>query len=447
MNVPNIRDILEKLSVLKNNVSILLSIIIVLVAVLLFVPTKLMSDKLRKEVETGSLSMGRKISNAINRPVATDLPAKMAGHLDTYANDANQVTLLALQSTERELLCYNNIFPKPPNDASMLLFQEFAQNYQSGIDKMLEQLKAMDCPTPDELQRGLETLSTGPRRQGVGMGVGMTARRTPRRVSMRDLGLSVRNMDDASYTIVDGICEDRAKAAGVYADALTIAGYSYWRDYQYDVKIEDAVKHCWYYQLAYWVIEDVMQTIAAANAGHDSLLDAPVKRLTQLTFTMGLKKASKVGKKGGPIIRGVSARRKKEVESDRPSYVMAVEEGLTESCTGRLTDENIDVIHFNFTVIVEAKSVLPFMQEVCSAKTHKFRGWKGDEPEQVFKHNQITILESSMSSIDRDRKDHARYRYGMEKVVELDMICEYIFDKQAYDPVIPAIVKNPPVEE
>ncbi len=447
MNAPDIKEILKKLSVLKNNKALLASIIIVLVAILLFIPTTVMSNKLTEQVERESVSMGRQISSAKSNPVPTDLPAKKEAHLGIYANDANQVTDLIQQSTERELLTYNIFYPPAPNDASMLLFQEFAQNYQNGIDKMFGQLGVRTCPTTEELQRGLETLSTGPRRTfGVGMGMSVPTM-APRRVTMRDLGLTVRNMDDASFTIVDGICEGRAKEAGLYGSPLDIAGYAFWREYQYDVKPEDAVKTCWYYQLAYWVIEDVMQTIAKANEGHASLLDAPVKRLTQLTFTMGLKKASKVGKKGGPIIRGMSARKKQEVESDRPSYIYDEIDQLTESCTGRLTDDNIDVVHFNFTVIVEAKSVLAFMKELCSAKTHTFRGWEGGQSPQVFKHNQITILESSSSSIDTEGRDHARYRYGKEKVMELDLICEYIFDKQAYDKVKPATVKNPPVEE
>jgi len=448
MNAPDIKDILKKLSVLKNNVSLLASIIIVIIAALLFIPTKLMSDRLTKRVETESLGMGRKVSSAISNPVSKDMPEKQAAYLSVYGNDANQVTLLALQSTERELLSYK-IFPDP-NDDSILLFQEFGQDYQKGIDTMFEKLKARDCPTTDELQRGLQTL-TGSRRGmgvGMGMGVGVSMQATPRRTSMRDLGLSVTRMDDASFTIVDGICESRAREAGVYGTPLDIAGYSFWREYKYSgVKKEDALKTCWYYQLAYWVIEDVVDTISTANAGHESLLGAPVKRLKQLTFTMGLKKASKVGKKGGAIIRGMSARKKKDVESDRPSYIMAIEEGLTESCTGRLTDDKIDVIHFNFTVIIEAKSLLPFMKTLCSAKTHTFQGWWGKKAPQQFKHNQITILETSTSSIDADGPEHARYRYGKEKVVEFDVICEYIFNKQAYDPIKPEIVKNPPAEE
>lgn len=448
MNTPDLKDVLQKLSVLTNNKSLLASIIIALVAILLFIPTTLMSNKLTERVEKESIGMARQIGGFLRNPVPADLPAKMQEHLGVYGNDADQVSLLALQSGRRELLSYN-IFPSAPNNASVLLFQEFAQNYQSGIDRMLEQLRARECPSVDELERGLETLSTGPRRgvgMGVGMGLGMPTA-TPRRTSMRDYGLSVRAMDDASFTIVDGICEGRAKTAGVYANPLNIAGYTYWRDYKYDVKVEESVKHCWYYQLAYWIIEDVFQTIATANEGHASLLDAPVKRLTQATFTMGLKKASKVGKKGGAIIRGGSARKKQEAESDRPSYIYEDIDQLTESLTGRLTNDNIDVTHFNFTVIVEAKSVLSFMKELCSAKTHTFRGWDGKQPPQTFKHNQITILECSTSSIDVDHKDHVRYRYGKEKVVELDMICEYVFNKQAYDEKKPEIIKNPPVEE
>jgi hypothetical protein len=430
---------------------LLASIIIVLVAVLLFIPSTLMSKSLTAQVEKESLGMGRKISSALRNPVAADLPDQMNKQAAVYSNDANQITALALQTTQRELLSYE-IFPKAPNDASTLLFLEFAQNYQSGIDKMFEQLRARECPSTAELEQGLETLSTGPQRglgMSMGMGMGMTAQRTPRRTTMMDLGLSVRGMTDASFTIVEGICEGRAKEAGLYGSPPDIAGYSYWGEYKYDVKSEESVKHCWYYQLAYWVIEDVMKTIGAANEGHASLLDAPVKRLTQLTFTMGLKKASKVGKKGGvAIIRGGSARRrKKDVESDRPIYVTAPEEQLTESCTGRVSDENIDVIHFNFTVIVEAKSVLSFMKELCNAKEHTFKGWEGDQPAQTFKHNQITILESSMSSIDTEGRDHARYRYGREKVVELDLICEYVFNRHAYDEKKPEVIKNPPLEE
>ena len=59
MNLPNFKDILkivlEKLSVLKNNISVMISIIIALLALLLFIPTQLLSNGLKKEIQSESI--------------------------------------------------------------------------------------------------------------------------------------------------------------------------------------------------------------------------------------------------------------------------------------------------------------------------------------------------------------------------------------------------------
>jgi len=139
-------------------------------------------------------------------------------------------------------------------------------------------------------------------------------------------------------------------------------------------------------------------------------------------------------------MRGLRTKRSLE---DKPSYILAVEEGLTKSCTARFCNDDIDVIHFNVTVLVSADAVLPFMQELCSAKEHKFRGWDGEiEPPETFKHNHITILESNIQPIDQESAEHAYYRYGEDAVVELDLICEYIFNKAGYDKIKPEAIKE-----
>ena len=438
IKLPSGKDILEKLSVLKSNVPLLISIIITLVAILLFVPTKLMSDRLRARVQQDSVMMGNKISRANAQPVSRNLPEAMDQYLEVYSNDANQITQLAMQTTKRELLSYQ-IFPSP-NDTSMLLFQEFGQRYQVGIEQMLDRVNAGTCPTPEELERGLESLGGAGRRPMT-----IEFRQRPGRVSARALGLSSHHgLTEAEVTIVDGICTERAKALDVYAVPADLAGYNFWRDYVFsEVTIEDAVKDCWYYQLGYWIIEDVVKTIEAANAGHDSLLDAPVKRLSYLTFTMGSQGAGRT-RRGGYFGR----RTRSSQDADKPAYVWSEDEALTQSFTGRLSDESTDVVHFSFAVIVDAKEILPFMQQLCSAKEHTFKGWNGQLAEpQLFKHNQITVLESSETSIDPDREEHARYRYGEHTVMELNLICEYIFNRPAYIEIMPETVKNPPVEE
>lgn len=277
------------------------------------------------------------------------------------------------------------------------------------------------------------------------MGPGGGAGPMPRRLGT--LAGSMGPRSEIDRKIVDQMCRERASSASVYVSPSDIAGYDHWLDYTYDVNMAPAVKDAWYHQLAYWVIEDIFTTIAATNAGHQSLLTAPVKRFQSISFTMGLKRAGSRGKSKA-IIRSIGGRKSRqqqsEGESDRPAYVIKLaDDGLTESLTGRYSEGAIDVIHFNITMVVAAKDILPFMQELCNAKDHQFSGYPdGSQPPQTFKHNQITILESKIGALNPNDPLHSSHRYGDDTVVALDLICEYIFNNAGYDPIMPQAIKE-----
>ena len=76
------------------------------------------------------------------------------------------------------------------------------------------------------------------------------------------------------------------------------------------------------------------------------------------------------------------------------------------------------------------------------AKEHSFSGFTGQEPAKVFKHNQITILECHVKPVVPLYSDQY-YRYGTESVAEVEMVCEYIFNKQGYDAIKPESIKSP----
>jgi len=441
MNMPNIKDVLQKLSVFKNNLSLLVPVIITFVSLVLFIPTQLMSSKLTKEVKQKSIAEGAMKIGQLEKSAVSNQQYEMeAERQKAHAADANEIEKLAIQSTQRELLSYD-IFPAPdPNGFSGLIFQQFGQNFRSGIDTMILDVKGRDCPTDDEIQRGLEDSSL--RSQSRGRGASRMSSYSG--YSGRGYGGSMR-YGSVDRIIVDEMCKDRAKTIFVYVNPSDISGYEYWADYKYDVKQEEAIEDCWYHQLAYWIIEDIFQTIHTMNSGHDNVLAAPVKRFMGITFTMGLKRPVG-GRGGGGVVRGFrSSRTKKRTEdADRPTYVRNEKYGLSKTCTGRYCSEDIDVTHFNFSVIVSTKSLLPFMKELCSAKEHQFRGYPDPnqpvqtfQPAQTFKHNQITILESKMGSINPNDQTHRYYRYGDENVVSLDLICEYIFDVGGYDVLVP----------
>jgi hypothetical protein len=446
MNIPNVKDVLQKLSVFKNNLSLLVPVIIALVSVLLFIPTQLMSSKLKKDVEQDSINNGLEKIKTLETSVVSRQQYEMeAERQKAHAADANEVARLAMQTTQRELLSYD-IFPVDPNGFSGLIFQQFGQNFCSGIDNLILSVNARDCPTDAEIERGLENSSSSSRTRGRGLSSMMSSSRYGGNSGM-DLygGGGSMMLGNINRMIIDEMCNDRAKTISVYINPLDIAGYEYWTNYKYDVKQEDAIKDCFYHQLAYWIIDDIFQTIAKMNSGYDNVLTAPAKRFMGISFTMGLKSM----RKGSGVFRPVRGRRRtstnqnKTDEADRPRYVRNESDGLSESYTGRKCNKDIDITHFNFSVIISTKSVLPFMKELCSAKEHQFRGYPhGTEPPQKFKHNQITVLESKMGSINPNDMTHRYYRYGDEPVVSLDLICEYVFDKEGYDVLIPQSVKD-----
>jgi hypothetical protein len=447
MNMPNFKDILQKLSVFKNNLSLLVPVIITLVAVILFLPTMLMSGKLKKTVEQESINNGgKKIKLLETSAVSREQYEKEAERQKAHAVDANEIANLARQTTQRELLSYD-IFPAPdPNGFSGLIFQKFGLEYRQGIDKMILDVKGRDCPTDAEIERGLEDSSS---RSSSRRGRGFPSRSSSSRAQATGLypGSSMR-VGRIERMIVDEMCKDRAKTISVYVNPADISGYEYWADYKYDVKLDDGIEDCFYHQLAYWIIEDIFDTISVMNLGHENVMTAPVKRFMGNTFTMGLKRPRSGG---GGVYRGRRGRQtqKQSEDADRPAYVRTAADGLADSCTGRFCSDDLDVTHFNFSVIVNAKSVLPFMKELCSAKEHQFRGYPDPnqppqtfQPVQTFKHNQITILESKIGSINPNDVTHRYYSYGDENVVTLDLVCEYIFDVKGYERLIPEPVKK-----
>jgi hypothetical protein len=164
------------------------------------------------------------------------------------------------------------------------------------------------------------------------------------------------------------------------------------------------------------------------NSGSKSVFESPVKRFLDISFDTGEKGLYK-------------SRQKKAV--GQPGYVLTIEDGLVLPWTSRVCNDDVDVVHFNVRVIVSTKAVLRFMQQLCSAKQHIIRESNGQiRGPRYAKHNQITILESEIKSIDRRDEIHDLYRYGEDAIVELDLICEYVFSRKGYDDIKPESVKQ-----
>jgi len=418
--------ILRFTKVFKDYSSLLVPVTLGLVAVLLFIPVQLMSSKLKNEITDESISKrGKQVQSLSRNATAAEQWKVEKEYQATRGEDANQIALLAKQSTQRQLLSYK-IFPKP-KDISILIFEEFGEQFCNGVDALIARVNAGGPPTDVELKKSMQSYSSSGSYRGAGMFPGMPFM-TP----------SYQGSSGVETAIKDALCRAKAESALVYANPANLSGYEFWgrgetksgkSDKFTYTGVDEAVKDCWYYQLAYWIIEDVIDTIGALNSESESVFTSPVKRLMAVSFTTSGYSSSS---------RSTTTRK-----GDGPSYVLTVNDGLTKPWTGRLCNNDIDVVHFRVVVIVSTKkAVLPFMQQLCSARQHRFRGFFGESEEQIFKHNQITILESNIRSIDREEQTHNLYRYGEDAVVELDLICEYTFNKNGYNEIKPESVKK-----
>jgi hypothetical protein len=433
MKKPNIdiAEILKKLSFLKNNLGLLVPIVIAVVAVLLFIPTRLLSGKLRSTVEQGSVKTAQQIPTLV-RQVREAPPAEaMEGYIGAYAEDVNQIDAMMARTVYRELLRYD-IF-HDANQTSVALFDRFGRGYRAGVETMMSGLQAGVCPTDSEI---LAALQSAPRLDMMGLGrdgaYGRSAGVSPYQGGRVGMQWSPQTMSEVERGIFEEICTGKARAAKVYAKAADVAGYASWDEWTFEDR-NQAYKDCWYWQLGYWVIEDVMTTIRRMNEDYASVLEAPVKRLMNVSFKL---------EQTGMMMGSRRGRRKQE---EYPTYVKQATDVLATPCTGRFTDETkgIDVIHFEVRVVVDESQVLPFIRQLCSAKEHKFYGFDGRQPEQTYEHNQITVLETNVMPIDPIHFAHQSYRYGRNPAVERHLICEYVFPRvPAFEEIKPKQVKD-----
>ena len=105
MDTSKFKDVVQ--NILKNYSSLLVPAVIGVVAVLLFIPTQLISGKLRAQIEDESVRQrGNKIRSSSAGLVTRGRWKQETAYQGLLKDDANEIALLAKQSTEKELLSY-----------------------------------------------------------------------------------------------------------------------------------------------------------------------------------------------------------------------------------------------------------------------------------------------------------------------------------------------------
>lgn len=397
---------------------------IALVAVVLIVTTILMGGSLKKQMNA-SVNQYTVLKELLSSAVSQKQWEVEKAYQDEHQKDADAFAALAAQSSQRNLLAYD-IFPSPdPNETSSTIFFNFAQAYTSAIDALLMKMKAGQPHTSAEMAMATRAA------QASG---------------------SAGSAVDGVQKLTDVLSKQRAQSMQVYADPYAFAGYNYGSTLAITNR-DRAVTECWYWQVAYWIQEDIAETIIATNSGSKNVLDAPVKRLLGISFQSP--DSTALGRTGMTVSGGVSSAPAvvseysiaggAGVNPEWPKYAKTIVDVFASpSLTNRASDDSIDVVRFSFAVVMRASSLMPFTSQLCSEKTHTFTGFDGKSQPKQCVRNQITVLGYSALPVDLAVDEAMFYRYGNDALYKVNFVCEYIFDRAGYDPVKPEVVKNPP---
>lgn len=409
-------------SFFRKYTSLLPCIAITFVALLLFFPIMMIGGSVKKNM-AASLNTARQVQAEISNVPTRDKAQQTKEFMDKLEQDASEIEKLALQSCQRDLVTYDHvIFPKPL-DSSSQVFYEFGRRYRVSIEELLKTIKAMDAPTDSEI---------GNRLGASALRGGMPGR------GFRGRG----GFTDMQDSRLDDFFLSRAKEISVYAHPTAFQWYSFWEKYEFAGE-NQALQDCWDAQVALWVYQDIIETIYKMNGTNSNVDESAVKRLLGVSFSGPVNISSQSGNNYQmAIMMGTS----NAADRDIPNYITPKLSSnfVGSSPTGRACNEAWDIIHFAVSVVVDSRSALAFMKELCSEKNHSYHVGFADSGEIVenARHNQITILQTDAQVVDPRSQEHYKYRYGKGGAMQLDLVCEYQFYRKSYDSIKPEPIQQ-----
>lgn len=345
---------------------------------------------------------------------------------DRIRRESQEIERQALQTTKRPLI-HSRVFPEPPADSWKLYYREFADTYCATVADLLRQLNAKDRPSDMEIK-----LHSG----GTASG---TTDRTDRRES-QDKKLS------------EELSRERAIDISVYASPGIFSCYNEWNSQDWETADKEVLfVNGWFTQIAAWIQEDIVQAIRQINADSQTVADSQVKHLVNISFagkSFGGRMAVRSSLSGsGATGRRSSGARRLAKDTHLPAYVLRDPKSSTAGLTGqmvlpwtkRCTESIYDVVHFGITVVIDTTAINDFMNILQDEKTTPASAENGTG---TLRRSQITVLQCDILPLDNKAAQAERYYYGPGSLAEVQLVCEYIFFRKAYDHLKPQAVKD-----
>ena len=484
---------------IKKKLFLILCIAVVLLGIGIFISGMMVSANNQKELNAIKVKL-----DSVNRLSAQAVPEdelkQAESDAEGYQKNLEQMELFLRETTRRWIL-YRAVFPKlNDKDTKDYHFEAFAEKYCAFVDRLLLQLHAGTCPSPQEEAQQVDQFFKDHMK-----------------------GSTASSIDEAEQMdrIRSELRQKRARENAIYADQDSFCVYTHWKRLPQDAK--PMYLDAWYTQLAAWIQEDVVAAIQELNGSSQSVLTSPVKRLLEISFageepdaepklkeaqvksvaTYGSYSFGAIPKKYGTGRSVCVSRRYAESANKLPVYVTQLQQKrmgylgsyaggvsagssqydgqLAIPFTGRYSNDVIDVVQFEVGVIIDTARIHDFihalksqkksqvirlnnlpqaksevldltrLQEVLLALQSSSGGTVSLDGRQINKsdievkeihRNQITVLQMDVEPLDISVEQDAGYYYGSGSFKVLRLTCEYIFFKSGYADLMPEPVKE-----
>jgi hypothetical protein len=160
-------------------------------------------------------------------------------------------------------------------------------------------------------------------------------------------------------------------------------------------------------QVQLWIQEDVAQSVAAANAQAQNVMDAPIKHLILCDVSDVMS--------GSNNIQGAAAAAPADLTAALPT-------NFASTPTGRVSNSVYDVVPFTLKMDVDAQQVPRVLQELSR---NKF----------------VTVTNCSVQTINAALAQANGFVYGERPVVQLSLDCEELLLRKWTQPLMPQRIK------
>ena len=322
----------------------------------------------------------------VNKPLL-DRYEEIVGSL---RKDADEVRAAALRhnSKNRDVLM-PGVFPAPPASKRQTIHEEFHPKVLSAYEALLSSVRAGMPPPTNEVKDQLNTRS-----------VTFIASVGGGKRSRNDLNADDRQRHDKEMLKGRlGICNDAARRISFYASPLSIGAPGMPRDIpSTGLGLDRMFEWNW----NFWITEDVVRALAAANQGSPDVTRAPVKRIVSLRISpIGKAPGSTAG--GASAVGGDGAAPAATPVDPKPEVPLT----FTNAFTGRETNPFYDVREVALELIV-ATDALPRIADALAAQ------------------NFITITNVSMKPADPFAAARSGFIYGAEPISEVMLTLEVV---------------------